>query len=84
MCIVVLECRLTYWKKLVYYTRLDLNGLESLTVKGVAGVLLATWFGCMLTFLLECRPIHLYWQVAPDAPMCAVSAPPLNRRLRRY
>lgn len=44
-----------------------------MAINAAGGILGATWLACMLTFFLECRPIHLYWQVVPNTPHCAVS-----------
>jgi hypothetical protein len=58
--------------KLIYYTRLTSRTKELLAVQITAGFVAVAWVACMLTFFLECRPTHFYWQVLPYAPQCAV------------
>ena len=59
--------------ELVYYGRLTARTKYRLAVYLAAGLLAVTWIMNILTDLLECRPIWLYWHVVEIPPECAVS-----------
>lgn len=71
--LITASCWLQICLLLLFYSQLY-------TMKGirwVAHTIRLTWFGAGLTFLavvlatfLECRPLHLYWQVQPSPGSC--------------
>ena len=49
---------------------------EKVTTYSFLAVFFATYVACQVSTFIECRPIHLYWQVVPDPGMSMVLSSP--------
>ncbi|KAG7135490.1 hypothetical protein HYQ45_006759 [Verticillium longisporum] len=43
---------------------------EHIKVYSFLAVFLVTWIACQVSTFIECKPIHLYWQVVPHPGSC--------------
>lgn len=64
-----------YWLQcvlllLVYRRLLGNIRWVQLSIKICWGVIATTWLAVVMTTLLECRPLHLYWQLYPPPGSC--------------